>query len=604
MKQLLSYIMPALILWAGSLVSPAHTASAQPTSPAFTDVTATSGVKHRHYGPVVDERLRNLGPWFTALGAGGAVGDYNNDGYLDLYVTNSLSGHDNKLYKNNGDFTFSPVGPESGVITLNDDDNFSMMALFADIDNDGWKDLFVARFGKSLLFRNNGDGTFEDITDRIEQPTPRNYVAAVATDYDRDGDLDLYLGAYFPDVNLTDLAGVSEDTKLLHDDWETARNGGTNVLLENVGDGRFVDKSEAAGLTDTGWTLAIGTGDIDKDGWADFYMANDFGPDKIYRNNGDGTFEDASQIAIGIDTKKGMNAEFGDYDNDGWLDIYVTNITEPFLRECNMLWRNNGDFTFTDVSIVTNTCDTYWGWAGKFIDYDNDGQLDLYVLNGFISGNEKDYTDILMPLVLDSDLDLSDTMNWPPLGEMSFSGYEPSFLFHNEGGHTFSEVAEEEGVANNKDGRGLLLADFDNDGDEDMVVLNANQDAIVYQNNIGSRQAWVQLELEGVESTRDAIGTRVTFYSADGLRYRETNAGNGFEGQSTPIVHAGFGSLEVVDQVVVEWTSGKKQTFDQVKTNMRYKLREGGTLEFVASTSRPYTAPATGASSTKTIDQR
>src|SRR5262249_36601550 len=151
---------------------------------------------------------------------------------------------------------------------------------------------------------------------------------------------------------------------------------------------------------------------------------------------------------IGVDTKKGMNAEFGDYDNDGWPDVYVTNITEPFLTECNMLWRNNGDFTFTDVAEPTGTCDTGWGWAGKFHDYDNDGWLDLFVQNGFISGGKKDYIDILMPIILDSDVDLSDTMSWPPLGEMSFSGYEKKRLFRNRGRRGFTDVAAEAGVAN------------------------------------------------------------------------------------------------------------------------------------------------------------
>lgn len=542
--------------------------------PAFVDLSASAGVDHLHHGPSVDERLRNLGPWFTALGAGGAVGDYNNDGLEDIYVTDNLRGYPNVLYRNDGSFKFTDVAKQAGVADLNDEKNFSSMALFADCDNDGWKDLFVLRFGQSMLFRNKADGTFEDITDQFGIPRFRNPVAIVALDHDRDGDLDIYIGSYFPDVDLTNV----QTTKLLHDSWETARNGGTNVMLRNEGSCRYTDVTNETNLADTGWTLAVGTADIDRDGWTDLYVANDFGPDKVYRNMGNGRFADYTDRAIGVDTKKSMNTEFGDYDNDGWMDVYVTNITEPFLHECNMLWRNNGDFSFTDVSEPTGTCDTDWGWGAKFIDFDNNGWQDLFVLNGFISGGEKDYIDILMPIILDSDVDLSDTRSWPPLGEMSFSGYEKNHLFYNTGRHSFLEVAAEHGVDADTDSRGLMVADFDNDGAQDMYVLNSNQRAILYRNVIGAEKAWIEIRLEGTKSNRDAIGTKVTFRTPQGIRYRETNAGNGFEGQGTPAVHAGLGDLESVDRIVVEWPSGAKQEFENVRTRVRYKLVEGGEL--------------------------
>jgi hypothetical protein len=556
---------------------------------AFRDVTAAAGVGHMHHGPSVDERLRNLGPWFTALGAGGAVGDYNNDGLEDIYLTDSLRGYPNALYRNDGNLRFTDVAAQAGVANLNDEANFSLSALFFDCDNDGWKDLFVARFGKSKLLRNRHDGTFADISAGISMPAFRNPVAAVAIDYDRDGDLDLYLGAYFPDVDLTQV----KTTKLLHDSWEAARNGGTNVMLRNDGKCGLTDVTSETGLADSGWTLAIGTADIDRDGWTDLYVANDFGPDKVYRNLGNGTFGDVTHRAIGVDTKKSMNAEFGDYDNDGWLDAYVTNITEPFLTECNMLWRNNADFTFTDVSEPTGTCDTDWGWGAKFIDFDNDGWLDLYVMNGFISGGKKDYIDILMPIMLDSEVDLSDTMSWPPLGAMSFSGYEKKRLFRNTGRHAFVDVAAEHGVDNDRDGRALLVADFDNDGAQDMFLVNSGQETILYHNVAGTKRSWIELRLEGTKSNRDALGTRVSFFTSQGLRYRETNAGNGFEGQSTGAVHAGLGDADVVDRVIVEWPSGAKQEFSAVKARTRYKLVEGGQLTpLTAAPARPAPRPA------------
>lgn len=544
---------------------------------SFKEVTKESGVDFLHRGPQVDERLRNLGPWFTALGAGGSVGDINNDGLLDLYFTNNLQGSNNALYLNKGDMQFEEIAESAGVADLNDEMNFSTMSLLVDLDNDGWKDLFLTRFGSSKVFKNMGDNTFKDVTELSEMPTPRNPVTAVAFDYDRDGDLDIYIGSYFQDINLVKLSETK--TNLLHDSWEAARNGGTNFFLENQGGFKFVDITEKVKLGDTGWTLALGTGDLDKDGWIDLYLANDFGADKIYRNTGKGYFEDISDSAIGVDTKKGMNAEVGDYDNDGWLDIYVTNITEPYLRECNMLWRNNGDMTFMDVSKVLGVCDTQWGWGAKFLDYDNDGFQDLYVLNGFITGEkDKDYIDILMPIMLDYDVDLTDTMNWPAIGDMSFSGNEKNALFKNNWGRGFVHTSAQHGVDSNQDGRGLIVADLNNDGYQDMVAMSANQPVIIYENTAVTGNNWITLELTGKQSNRDAIGTRVTFYTPKGLQYRETNAGNGFESQSTILVHAGFGQQDKVSKMEVIWPNGGTQEFRDIALNQHYKLEEGGEL--------------------------
>ena len=570
-------------------------AAASKDKAAFRDVTASAGFDFQHYGPKVDEKLRNLGPWFTALGAGGSVGDVNNDGLLDVYLTNSLWNVKNALFLNKGGMKFEDVAERYGVANVNQSPNFSMMSLFVDLDQDGFDDLIIVRFGKSVIMRNVNGERFEPMEHALDgAPSPRNPVAVVAFDYDKDGDMDLYFGSYFPDVDLTN---VGKRTNLLHDNWEAARNGGTNFLLENKGNFHFVDRSKASGLDDTGWTLAIGTGDIDKDGWIDLYLANDFGADKVYHNNGKGTFSDVSVTAIGVDTKKGMNADLGDFDNDGFLDVYVTNITEPYLHECNMLWRNNGDSSFSDVSTALGTCDTRWGWGAKFIDYDNDGFQDIYVQNGFISGGKKDYIDILMPIMLDSEVNLSDTMNWPALGEMSFSGYEKKVLFHNIGGSAFEEVAAANGVNNDRDGRGLIVADLDNDGDQDMVALNANQKALMYENVYPTPGAQITIELEGTKSNRGGFGTQVTAYTPSGLFYRETNAGNGFQSQSTPLVHIGLGAAKKVDDLEIKWLSGKRQRFQNVDVNQRYWLKEGEPLRpWVPRNARAYTMGAAGAS--------
>jgi hypothetical protein len=286
--------------------------------PVFKDMTVASGLQFRHFGPSVDEKLRNLGPWFTALGAGGAVGDVNNDGLLDVYLTNSLRGKPNALFINKGGMKFEEHAADFGVAELNDEHNYSMGALFVDLDNDGFKDLVVVRAGKSLIYRNVNGERFELVPDALANaPSPRNPVAVVALDYDKSGLPSLYFGSYFPDVDLTQVAGGKG---ILHDSWESARNGGTNFLMKNMGNFKFEDRTKEAGVGDTGWTLAVGVGDLDKDGWPDLYIANDFGADKVYHNNGNGTFTDISDRAIGVDTKKGMNAELGDFDNDGFLE--------------------------------------------------------------------------------------------------------------------------------------------------------------------------------------------------------------------------------------------------------------------------------------------
>jgi hypothetical protein len=232
-----------------------------------------------------------------------------------------------------------------------------------------------------------------------------------------------------------------------------------------------------------------------------------------------------------------------------------------------------------DVSKVLGVCDAQWGWGAKFIDFNNDGFLDIYVLNGFITGNQKDYIDVLMPIMLEYNIDLSDTMNWPPIGGMSFSGNEKNRLFKNNWGMNFIEVGAKHSVDSNQDGRGLIIADLNNDGYQDMVVMSANQPVIIYKNTAINGNNWIDIELTGTKSNRDGIGTKVTFYSVKGIQYRETNAGNGFESQSTILVHAGLGKLKKVSRIEVIWPSGTKQEFKDVEVNKHYKLTEGGELK-------------------------
>jgi hypothetical protein len=288
------------------------------------------------------------------------------------------------------------------------------------------------------------------------------------------------------------------------------------------------------------------------------YIAADYGTDRLYMNNGDGTFSDVTREAIGFDTKKGMNVDVQDVDRDGWLDIYVTNIYDEYMKECAMFWHNNGDGTFTDLSKETGTCDTLWGWAAKFADFDNDGWQDLFVTNGLRSAGPKNYIPVLVQMITRPGVDFSDVRNWPAIGDMSWSGYQRKKLFRNLGDLTFQEMASQAGVDNDLDGRGLAIADFDNDGRLDMYQTNANQRALLYRGVEAAPGNWVQLALVGA-TVRDAVGARVTLQAGGQTQIREVDGGNGYAGQSTTRLHFGIGTATRVESVTIRWPNGQIQ---------------------------------------------
>jgi hypothetical protein len=398
-----------------------------------------------------------------------------------------------------------------------------------------------------------------------------NAIKAIAFDYDNDGYVDLFIGCYFQPINIFHPG----TPRFFPESFENANNGGGVVVFHNNRNGTFTDVTERIGIHTTGWTLDLGHGDANNDGWEDLYVANDFGTDRFYVNNGNGSFSDKTETAIGFDTKKGMNADWGDFDNDGFLDIYVTNITDDYMREGNFLWHNNGNLTFTDISRETGTDDTGWGWAGKFFDYDNDGWLDLYVMNGWVSAGKESYVPDIFAMVTKPDIDFADARNWPPIGNKSLSGYEKKRLFHNEGGHIFKDEAARHGLDSTKDGRGIAVADFDNDGRLDLFVTNADDEPYLYRNILPTGAHWMGFLLEGTKSNRAAVGAQVRLTANGQTLLRYVNGGNGFASQSTPRVHFGLGKNTKITGVEIRWPSGLKQVLPALPVDHWYKIVEG-----------------------------
>lgn len=539
---------------------------AQEPAIKFSEIGEKAGVRHVHYTRKFKGANADVLGMFTSGGSAVAVADYDNDGWEDIFVTSSDEGNPNRLFRNRHNGTFEDVTEETGIAGGNDAHSIVADALWFDYDNDGWRDLMVVRFGTPLLYRNVNGNSFKDVTAESGLTKFGNTIAAIALDYDRDGRLDVLMGNYFKPENLLDL----KDNKVLPDNLDDANNGGGITLWRNEGGGKFRDATEKAGFAiHTGWTLDVGAGDFDNDGDPDVYVASDYGRDRVYTNNSDGTFTDISDEAIGKDTKKGMNAEIADYDNDGWLDVYVTNITDEYMKECNMLWHNDGIWregkgTFTDLSKETGSCDTLWGWGAKFADFDNDGWLDLFATNGLRSRSKEDYIPLVFKMLITPGVDFSDVNSWPAIGDRSWSGYQKKKLLRNLDGQLFKEMAAAAGVDNEMDGRGVAIADFNNDGRLDMYQTNADQPSLMYQNETAVAGKWIELKLVGTKSNRDAIGARITLRAGGREWIREVDGGNGYSGQSSTRVHFGLGSVEKIDEMEIRWPSGKKETHDGV----------------------------------------
>jgi len=537
----------------------------------FEEIALQSGIQFQHQSRRFPGPKGEVLRMFALFGASVAVADYDGDGYDDIFVVDSGEGRKNHLYHNNGNMTFTDVTDNAGVGGGNDAHSFVTDALWFDYDNDGRPDLLVARFGTPILYHNEGGGIFKDVTAASGLNRFANTTAVIAFDYDNDGKLDLLFGNYFKPVNLLDL----KDPHVLPNSMVNASNGGGLTLWKNMGNGTFQNVTDKANLGNISeWIFDVGHGDLNNDGLQDIYAASDYGPDHLFLNNGNGTFREITARAIGWDNKNGMNVEIADYDNDGRMDIYVTNITNRYAHQCDMLWHNNGDGTFTDVSRETQTCEAGWAWAAKFADFDNDGWQDLIVANGLHSAGPDEYVPRVDLLSALDGSQLSDFTQWPDVGDKSWNGHEKKRLFRNLGNGSFIDIAAQAGVDNDLDGRGIAIADFDNDGRLDFVQTNVDQRLLLYHNVTQEAGNWVELRLVGTKSNRDAIGARVRLKSSGITQIREVNGGNGFEGQSTRTLHFGLGKAKSIEETEIRWPSGLKQMVS-VPINRISTIREG-----------------------------
>ncbi|MBK7977025.1 MAG: CRTAC1 family protein [Deltaproteobacteria bacterium] len=553
----------------------------------LTDVAKEVGVDFVHHAPILDSKLENIQAYIGALGASVSVADVNGDGRPDLYVTNSAFDHPNALFVQQSDGHFEDEAARAGVADLNrEGSGVSMGSVWADVDNDGDEDLFVYKWGRAQLFRNEnvptGELRFADVTEGAGLERWMNAASAVWLDYDRDGRIDLYVTGYFPER--FDLWNLTT-TRIMHDSFEFATNGGHNVLWRNLGsdaDGvpRFEDVTAAMGADSTRWTMAVAAADLDGDGWPDLYLANDYGPEELLRNVAGRRFE-LAPVGLGEDSKSGMAVALGDTRNRGRLDVFVTNISKMgFLYQGNNLRLNqvadDGDLpNVADGPIA----DCGWAWGAQFGDLDHDGWLDLYVVNGFISANRhRDYWYDMSLVAGAAGNVFQDTRNWAPIGDKSLSGYERSRLLRNRGGEGFFDVAAAVGADDLYDGRAVALVDLWNSGALDVVVANQKGPLLVYRNEVDPARDWVEFALRGTRSNRSAIGAEVTLeWATAGQRLRQrqvVDGGSGFSSQNDRRLHFGLGVGAAIERAVVRWPSGLEQVLEAPRVRRLHAVQE------------------------------
>jgi hypothetical protein len=533
---------------------------------SFADVTARSGIEFVHFSGQRSSQLPE------DMGSGAAWGDYDNDGWQDLYVVNivgpltiteakfTASPARNALYHNNGDGTFTEVGGPAGV----DLKHFGSGAVWGDYDRDGNSDLFVSGYGENVLYRNDGDGTFTDVTSNSGVGGVIGFWAGASWgDYDKDGWLDLYVTGYVkydPGVRLNrpskyDIENPASIYPLTFDPER-------NLLYHNEGDGTFTETAVPAGVDNpSGRGLEAAWVDFDNDGWQDLYVANDVSDNVFYRNLRDGTFEDVGHRSLVADYRSAMGLGIGDWDNDLDLDLFITH----WLAQENALFSNQlssgqvdveggSQLRFMDVADrigLGQISLDFVGWGTSFFDYDNDGFLDLLVTNGSTLQN-RDNPESLVGM--------KDLLFWNAGPERGF--FEVSEL----AGPHFSEQLV---------GRGAAFADYDNDGDMDVFIVNHGAAAVLLNNPGHETNHWIEIALRGTESNIQGIGARILIVAGDKKHLTELGSQPSYLSQNSMVAHFGLGQTAHVDSLVVRWPLGQVSVLTQLEADRMYTVVEG-----------------------------
>jgi hypothetical protein len=534
--------------------SPLSMVNGQSMGQHFTDITDKAGIKFTHVSSPEKKYI------VESMSGGVALFDYDNDGYLDLYLVNSLTVDLVKskqktrslLYHNNADGTFTDVTDKAGV----GDIGWGMGATIGDYDDDGWDDIYVTSLGPNHLLRNNGNGTFTDVTQKAGVGDPRWSAGAAFLDYDNDGKLDLFVANYVDfDVNNLPEFGKGRTCQFKGVPVQCGPRGlkgAGDSLYHNNGNGTFTDVSRKAGVADPDGYYGLGVicSDLDEDGLVDIFVANDSTPNFLYHNNGDGTFKDIgfpSGTAVNENGSEqgSMGVTLGDYDHDGRLDLFITNFDDDY----NVLYHDDGKGSFTDVSYAAKVAAVslpYVGWGTWFFDYDNDGWADLLVVNGHV---------------------------YPQLPTYR----QRNFVHHNNRDGTFTEVGTQLGepFAEKRTGRGAAFGDIDSDGDTDVVINNLDGPPQVLRNDGGNANNSILIKTIGVKSNRDGIGARVKIVSGDVTQMAEVYSGGSYLSQSDLRLSFGLEKRTKVDLIEVRWPSGAVDKITGAGVNRVITIREG-----------------------------
>ncbi len=527
---------------------------ARPSGPiVFTDVTAQAGIHFKHNSGAFGKKYLP-----ETMGSGVCFLDYDNDGWQDIFLVNSMDWPEHKssesfpaLYHNNHDGTFTDVTQKAGLAV----EMYGLGCAAADYDNDGNVDLYVTTVGSNHLFRNLGNGKFSDVTSKAGVADPGFSASAVWFDYDNDGKLDLFV-AHYIDWSIETDQYCSLDNKNKSYCTPQRYKGQSSTLFHNKGDGTFENVTKKAGLYDpTSKALGVALLDYDNDGWLDLFVSNDTEPNKLYRNNHNGTFTDVA-VAAGIayseagTVRAGMGTDAGDYDNSGWQGLVIGNFTNEGMA----LYHNDGSGLFTDEAPSTGIARVST-FGSFFFDYDLDGMLDILAVNGHVS----DDISVVQPNVKYA---------------------QPPHVFRNLGKSKFEEATPNLGPALQRAivGRGAAYADFDNDGDLDLLIMANNGPARLLRNDNGNQNDMLRVKTVGTRSNRDGIGAKVTVKTKKGERlFAMVKTGSSYLSQSELPLTFGLGKPDTGKTVSLEigWPSGQKDTLANVKANQFITVKEG-----------------------------